>query len=272
MSNFLNLIRPIITNDRIRLGRDYDGGYVVNEKAIKNANLISLGINDDWSFEQDYDKQTSNKIFMYDGSVNLNIFKRKYISAIWDIFSLLFFIKTVLIKNSLKDLISKYTLYKSFKLITSKENIKFYCSNVSNTRNSIRLKDIIQENIKNDEKCFLKIDIEGHEYRIIEDLLKNQDLITGMVIEFHDIDIMINLFTSIIDKLKGKFYITHIHANNNSYYSKTIDNLIVYEITFINKNLIPNTPQYFHTGIYNNADLDFRNNRELDDYLTDFKE
>ena len=78
MSKFLNLIRPIITDDQIRLGRNLDGGYVVNKKAIENASLISLGINDDWSFEEDYYNQTGNKISMYDGSSNLKKIKRNF--------------------------------------------------------------------------------------------------------------------------------------------------------------------------------------------------
>lgn len=272
MSNFLNLIRPIITDDQIRLGRNYDGGYVVNKKAIENASLISLGINDDWSFEEDYDKQNGNKIFMYDGSINHRLFKRNFLIAILDIFSLKFMLKILLRRNCIKDFISKYQLYKSFKKFTAKENIDFYSSFVSNQPNSVRLNKIIKDNLKDNEKCFLKIDIEGYEYRIMDDILDNQDLISGMVIEFHDIDIMINVFTDFIKKLKDNFYITHIHANNNSSYSALIDNLIIYEISFLNKNLISNTPKYFQAGIYNNVDLDFKNIRELNEHQIKFKE
>jgi len=271
MSNFLNLIRPIITDDQIRLGRNFDGGYVVNKKAIKNANLISLGINDDWSFEEDYDKYTSKKIFMYDGSVNLNLFKRNYLKAILEIFSLKCILKIIIKREFFKDVISKYQIYKSFKIFTAKENVEFYSSYVSNMPNAVKLDKLILDNLKENEKCYLKIDIEGHEYRIIDDIIKNQNLISGMVIEFHDIDIMIDLFTDIINKLKDKFYITHIHANNNSFYSVNIDNLVLYEITFINKFLVTNEPKYFQNGIYNKVGLDFRNIRELDDFVVEYK-
>jgi hypothetical protein len=270
MSNFLNLIRPIITDDQIRLGRNYDGGYVVNKKAIENASLISLGINDDWSFEEDYHKQNGNKIFMYDGSINHRLFKKNFLIAILDIFSLKFLLKILLRRNCIKVIISKYQLYKSFIQFTAKENIDFYSSFVSNHPIFVRLNKIIKDNLKDNEKCFLKIDIEGHEYRIMDDILDNQDLISGMVIEFHDIDIMINVFTDFIKKLKDNFYITHIHANNNSSYSAIIESLIVYEISFINKNVINKSPKYFQTGIYNKNNLDFRNIRELDDYLIEF--
>jgi hypothetical protein len=270
MRNFLNLIRPIITDDQIRLGRNFDGGYVVNKKAIKNANLISLGINDDWSFEEDFYNQTGNKVFMYDGSINLNFFKRNFYIAILEIISLKFILKIIIRRNFFKDIISKYQLYKSFKIFITKKNINFYSSFVSNIPNTERLNKIILDNLKENEKCYLKIDIEGHEYRIIDDIIKNQNLISGMVIEFHEIDVMIDLFTDIINKLKDKFYITHIHANNASFYSVDIDNLVIYEITFINKVLVTYEPEYFKNGIYNKVDLDFRNIKELDDYSIEY--
>ena len=46
----------------------------------------------------------------------------------------------------------------------------------------------IFERIKSN-KIFLKIDIEGSEYRILDDLIRYQDLIKGLVIEFHNIDL-----------------------------------------------------------------------------------
>ena len=124
MNSFLNLIRPIITEDQIRLGRNYDGGYVVNKKAIENANLISLGINDDWSFEEDFYKQTGNKIFMFDGSVNLKLFRKNYLRAILDMISLKFILKIILRGEFMKEIFFKYKLFKSFKIFTAKENVK----------------------------------------------------------------------------------------------------------------------------------------------------
>lgn len=44
--------------DLIRLGKDNDGGYLVTRSSILKATvLVSLGINDDWSFERDLIKK-----------------------------------------------------------------------------------------------------------------------------------------------------------------------------------------------------------------------
>jgi len=274
LSNFLNTIRPILTHDQVRLGRDFDGGYVVNTCAIKNANLISLGINNDWSFENDFLNYSSNKILMYDGSINIRFFKKLFLLSILNIFSLKFILKSFNSRNYFisyfKNIIFNYKLYKNFKIFTSKTNIEFYSKFVSNTPNTIRLNNIIQDNFKKNEKIFLKIDIEGHEYRMIDEIILNQDLITGMVIEFHDIDLMLPLFNDIINKLKSYFYITHVHANNHAHYSEVIDTLVIYEISFINKNLQLTTPQYFQNGVYNKIGLDFRNIKDKNEYLIKF--
>ena len=50
-----NLFSIKQATDLIRIGRDYDGGYLVSKSDIEKTDvLIGLGINDDWSFEEDF--------------------------------------------------------------------------------------------------------------------------------------------------------------------------------------------------------------------------
>ena len=64
----------------------------------------------------------------------------------------------------------------------------------------------------NCNKIFLKIDIEGSEYRVLDDLIRYQDKITGLVIEFHNIDLHIQ---KILNFLKNfKLNLVHIHGQN----------------------------------------------------------
>jgi len=49
-----NILKPQKNFLLKRLGKDNDGGYLIDPKSLKISNtLISLGINDDWSFESD---------------------------------------------------------------------------------------------------------------------------------------------------------------------------------------------------------------------------
>ena len=66
-------LRPIESNDLVRIGRANDGGYVVPKTIFKLCDgLLSYGINKDWSFEKDFSKKNPNaNIHCYDHSVNL---------------------------------------------------------------------------------------------------------------------------------------------------------------------------------------------------------
>src|SRR5258706_1987804 len=126
METFLDLIRPIITKDLIRIGKKNDGGYVINSKVISNVKLISLGINTDWSFEKDFLKYSSNKIFMYDGSISNKKFLKNFTNKLFETFSLNFILaiweKDRLITH-LRKIRSTWFLYSSFKKFTSRKNI-----------------------------------------------------------------------------------------------------------------------------------------------------
>ena len=61
------ILKPKYNNDLIRIGRDNDGGYLVEKKSFENTEcLISLGINDDWSFEEDFLKKKNIIIKCFD--------------------------------------------------------------------------------------------------------------------------------------------------------------------------------------------------------------
>ena len=50
-----NFLRPVKSPNLIRLGRNADGGYVVDSEIIKTCDtLITFGMGPDWSFELEY--------------------------------------------------------------------------------------------------------------------------------------------------------------------------------------------------------------------------
>ncbi len=63
-------------------------------------------------------------------------------------------------------------------------------------------------------QVFVKMDIEGSEYRVLDDLLKHSGSIVALAIEFHDVDIVTERFNSLVEKIKRDFHIVHIHGNN----------------------------------------------------------
>ena len=63
-----------------------------------------------------------------------------------------------------------------------------------------------------EQDIFLKIDIEGPEYRILDQILASEHRLTGLAIEFHDCDLWLDQITNLLKK--SSLEIAHVHANN----------------------------------------------------------
>lgn len=64
------IFKPFTCNNLIRLGKEYDGGYLVNELDVKRTNsLIGFGVGYDLSFEEDFYKINSCEVNLYDREV-----------------------------------------------------------------------------------------------------------------------------------------------------------------------------------------------------------
>ncbi|NBR23100.1 MAG: hypothetical protein EBU08_04790 [Micrococcales bacterium] len=188
-SRVFKLFQPFECKDLIRVGKDNDGGYLVNKFDIDKTNrLISLGVGGDVSFEQ--------------GMSSLGI---EYISA--------------------------------YDEKASKE-VKEYFTGARTLRPQNITKNNFEETIVG-INLFLKCDIEGGEYDLLDLILANDYRFTGMVIEFHSLSDAKNL-----DKLfnfiaKTKLKLVHTHVNNYFYYIAPEQNIPdVVELTFTSSNNI----------------------------------
>jgi len=214
-----NYIRPIkISNDElIRLGCKKDGGYLIVKSLLKSEILISFGVGNDWSFEKDFIKRNKNlKVFMYDYTIStthiIYVFIKKFL------FKILLFKKKF--DHELKVLKKEIKNVKEYNKFIKKYNIKFFKKKITNKNffHFIKVENILS--ILKNKKIFLKCDIEGYEYNIINELLNYQNSFSGLCIEFHKIKENYSIFKKNINKLNKKFYIIHIHANNNSKFIK----------------------------------------------------
>ena len=80
------LFKPNKKYSLVRVGRDFDGGYLVGKDTILNSDtLVSFGINDDWSFERDFKNINSEtKVICYDDKPILKyLFKKLIIDTIF---------------------------------------------------------------------------------------------------------------------------------------------------------------------------------------------
>lgn len=185
------------SRDLIRIGKDNDGGYLLSSEDLKRSQaLISMGLSDDWSFEKNFLSINEVDLYAYDGSINNYFWIKIFIKD---------FIKNPLLINKF----FKSFLFKFF-FRGNRRFIKKFIGNKTFSKNYYSFSDAIND-IKN-KLFFLKIDIEGSEYRILDDIVRHQNKITGLVIEFHSCDVNLDKIEKFINNFALK--LIHIHANN----------------------------------------------------------
>jgi len=210
-------LEPTECADLIRLGKDFDGGYLVSRRDVDASDgLIGLGVYKDWSFERDFRAMNKVSVDTYDRSVGVRFFFQDILRKILRIYNLPKFINAVAVFFS----------YFYF----------FGQSGVSHHRqfigldippNVITLKQAMQR--IGSENTFLKIDIEGSEYRILNDLLESAERTSGLAIEFHDCDLHLDRILAFVDAYP--LSLVHFHINTGSHVSA--DGIpLVLELTF----------------------------------------
>ena len=194
--------------DLVRVGKNNDGGYLISKKNLeKSEYLLSFGISDDFSFEEDFKKYKNTKIISFDPTVSDVFFLKKIIKN--------------LLKLHFRKFIYSFKNFINFKKFYNKKNNLLIKKKIgkggSLSYDNIDFKKIIELTDDN-SSIFLKIDIEGDEYRILEDIINNEKIIEGIAIEFHDVDLHLDKIIYFIKKIN--LTLIHIHPNNYSSYGK----------------------------------------------------
>tara|TARA_A100001011_G_scaffold228678_1_gene236820 strand:+ start:3596 stop:4342 length:747 start_codon:yes stop_codon:yes gene_type:complete len=195
-----SIFKPQFNYKLLRIGSRYDGGYLVESNSLSNSEcLISFGISTNWDFERDFLNYNKIDLFAFDGSINEEFWISQKKEALKKI-------KRLSFNKYLKNFYLKKKFYKFF------NSDNFTPKFISNTlENSLSFIDAI--NFTSKTNIFLKIDIEGSEYEILDEIIRFQERIIGIVIEFHKFNKNLERIRSFVKKLNLK--LVHLHANNN---------------------------------------------------------
>jgi hypothetical protein len=126
---------------------------------------------------------------------------------------------------------------------------------VFNTNLKLPIKDL---------SVFVKMDIEGREYKTLHDFKPFYHFINGFAVEFHKLDVFGSDFTEIVREKSEYFYVAHVHANNYGGYIYATMLPDMLEVTFINKKLVLDPPVK-STCAYPVPWLDFACNPQIPD-------
>jgi hypothetical protein len=272
LPKFLN---PNKVKNLIRLGKNNDGGYIVNAiDVINTKNLISLGISFDYSFEEDFLKMNNKtNVRTYDGSVGFKYYRKKCKHRI----------KNFLLKPNIKtfinvieglNLLLKFSIFFKFNLFRKIVHTeKFVTSDTSSFKDFekgygyqpkfIEFNNILSHKLNS---VFLSIDIEGGEYELLEDICGFSKNLIGLNIEFHNVQDNLVKIKSFIKKFD--LLLVHTHINNFGPIVNGIPSVI--ELSFSNNSEIDRFSNHKLTDKLP-INLDQPNNLHGIDYLVTFK-
>ena len=83
----------------------------------------------------------------------------------------------------------------------------------------------------------MKVDIEGSEYRVLDQIVANANRLTGLVIEFHEVDLMRDQISGFLRQIKKDLLLCHIHANNCAGVDDRGDPIAI-EVSLVSKALL----------------------------------
>ena len=225
-------LHPVACDSLARIGSRNDGGYVVPLDAVRAADaLLSFGLSHDWTFERDFKRQNAQAVIhCYDHTVSLRTAFQYSIGQLLR-FALLFRASALPKAFTWID----YLVFFRADRIHFKQRVWRDRQN-----NSATIEDVFSR-LPAAIEVFVKMDIEGSEYRVLDDLLRHSANIAAMAIEFHDVDILSDRFNSLVGKIMCNFHIVHLHGNNMGG-TTPYGFPIAPEITFLNKRFFKSPP------------------------------
>lgn len=195
--------RPDGTFDLVRLGRDADGGYLVEPHSIQQAgHLIGMGLSTDWSFEASFARQNSAPIDVYDHTVTTAFWRHGILTRI---------AKTFLLTAGIEEAFRAIRLYWDYRRFFRGDH-RHFIERIGAERQQATSLSRAFARRQGSAPVFLKIDIEGDEYRILDQVVEHASELCGLVIEFHHVHRARNQIRGFIRDLP--LALVHIHPNN----------------------------------------------------------
>lgn len=267
----LESLRPSHFDDLVRVGRDHDGGYILPRSAIVASDvLLSLGVNDDWSFEESVVSVNPRiTVTCVDGSTGLRHILRKTAQKSVD---MLGYLATLQISKFLRNAryLSRPVEFRRF--FARHELLKLMVS-AGPASGCVTLHDLLTRAAggSRDRRILLKCDIEGSEYEVLPTLDEFASQVVAIVAEFHGLDRHWRQFAACMQALESHFCVAHVHGNNfDGCVSGTLVPVTL-EVTLVNRLLLVEDPVRSRRS-YPVQGLDMPNNRKRPDLPLAFDE
>ena len=281
LTRALSAFRPVVVDDLIRLGRNEDGGYVVSARSVDTADvLVGLGINDDWSFEGAFVARRPHvKVYAVDGTVSMEVFKQRRtthcLQAVWSAIRM----RRWLTLHHAATARKWGQTARDFRRLFDHPCRHFISSMIHGpefpgltwAKLAARIDAEGTPATASRPMLFVKMDIEGAEYRVLPMLFADAARITGIAIKFHDTDLLWERLYKQLQLLLQHFVVVHAHGNNSEPPNAGSTLPRALEVTFANRSLITARElDVINNRTYPLVGLDHPNNPGLADLALDF--
>jgi hypothetical protein len=262
-------LRPVAFEDLVRVGRANDGGYVLPRSAIiRSRALLSLGVNDDWSFEEGVlEINPAVSITCVDGTTSMRrvIGKaaRKSVDMVGHLFSLQLekFMRNARYLSRPLEFRRFFARHVLLKLMVAGREAPgtvtlatlLRCASVGGAPLPL----------------ILKVDIEGAEFDVLPPSMELLSPVTALIVEFHGLGRNWPRFVTCVNELKNTFHLAHVHGNNFQGYIAGTEVPEAMEVTFVNRTLLSGQPSP-SSGDYPVPGLDMPNNWQRADLKLNF--
>ena len=262
--------RPVHFEGLIRVGRDFDGGYVLPRHVIDQSQaLLSLGVNDDWSFEEGIlGHNPRMRVTCVDGTTGMARILRK---AAKKAVEMLGHLLTLQLDRFLRD--ARYLAKPfAFRRFFSRHELLSLLVAGSAAPGCVTL-PVLLERVTGGRKdgwVMVKSDIEGAEYDALPGAIDRMGRVSALLIEFHRLDVHWEDFVACMSALKRQFHVAWVHGNNFDGCIEGTKVPITLELALVNKALAPRDPP-LSTCHYPQPGLDMPNTRKRPDLQLSFE-
>lgn len=262
-------VHPVHVDGLVRVGRDFDGGYVVPREVIGQSQaLLSLGINDDWSFEEGALALNPRLVVTcVDGTTGLGRVVRKAGQKSVDMIGHLLSLQLSKFVRDVRYFAKPLAFHRFF----SRHELLPLMVTATDGPGTITLPTLMAKVTAGRADCrvLVKIDIEGAEYDVLSGPIDCLSQASALLVEFHRLNVNWPRFVACLSALRRTFHVVHVHGNN---FDGCIEGTAVpqtLELTLVNRTLLPAAPAPA-TGLFPRAGLDMPNTRKRPDLPLQF--
>lgn len=236
-----SLLRPIEYHGLVRLGADGDGGYVVPERQVHQAAvLLSLGVDDNWSFDRAFVRHNpAARVIGVDGSIGPGLFARRAVGSLAAV------VNSRLRGNrrrARQHLAALRTAVDYFRFFRGRHRHIARMVAPASGAAAIGLGELFSLAGPPPHGAFVKMDVEGAEYALVPVLVEHAASVGCVVAEFHRLARHAAAFNDAVRTMRQHFHIVHVHGNNYSAWDARNDFPNAVEITFVHRGLVAGTP------------------------------